>query len=337
VLQVTLETKNLKKLVAAMQKHATVRGPKADRLGVTRADVGANGEIVLDYANFAMPLKREFFPQCEAISHTGADRVAVSMEPSSADPVVFFGVRPCDAQSIEYLDKVFSDEHFTDPYYQKRRDAALIITLACDKPAATCFCSSLGGGPASTAGADIIAFNLGTYLIFESTSPKGEAFLQKNAKLFRDPSPKEIQKREQQEAAAAKQLSQVPVAGVPEALKSKNDPALWEALAETCLSCGACTYLCPTCHCFDFFEEKQDDGATKVRVHDACMFESFVKEASGHNPRASKRDRMRQRIMHKFSYTHESFGKIFCVGCGRCIINCPSNIDIRETVAKVNS
>jgi sulfhydrogenase subunit beta (sulfur reductase) len=336
VVELALDMKNLKKLVAAMQKQATVRGPKTDRSGVALADVGANGEMALDYANFQLPLKREFFPQCEVIYGTGPDRNPVAKEPST-EPVIIFGARPCDAQSIDYLDKVMSDERSTDPYYQKRRDAAIIITLACDSPAATCFCTSLGGGPASTVGADVICFNLGTSLIFESVSAKGETFLKKNEKLFRTPTEKEVDTRKKLESDSEKKLSKIPVSGTPDSLKSKNDPAFWEALSETCLSCGACTYLCPTCHCFDFFEENVADGALKVRVHDACMFESFVKEASGHNPRANKRDRMRQRIMHKFSYTHDNFGKIFCVGCGRCIVNCPSTIDIRETVAKVNS
>jgi predicted aldo/keto reductase-like oxidoreductase len=67
------------------------------------------------------------------------------------------------------------------------------------------------------------------------------------------------------------------------------------------------------------------------------MFPSFVREASGHNPRGRKGERMRQRIMHKFSYAPENFNAVFCVGCGRCVANCPSNIDVRETIAMVNA
>jgi ferredoxin len=85
------------------------------------------------------------------------------------------------------------------------------------------------------------------------------------------------------------------------------------------------------------YEEKQETGSARLRVHDACMFVSFVREASGHNPRGRKGERMRQRIMHKFSYAPENFNAAFCVGCGRCVVNCPSNIDIRETIAMVNA
>jgi sulfhydrogenase subunit beta (sulfur reductase) len=65
------------------------------------------------------------------------------------------------------------------------------------------------------------------------------------------------------------------------------------------------------------------------------MFTAFTREASGHNPRSKPGERMRQRVMHKFSYAPENFNEIFCVGCGRCIVNCPSNIDIRETVSRI--
>jgi sulfhydrogenase subunit beta (sulfur reductase) len=129
-------------------------------------------------------------------------------------------------------------------------------------------------------------------------------------------------------------MAEIPASAVPAAIKAKDMPAFWNGIAETCLGCGACTYLCPTCHCFDFYEEATSSGHGKKRVHDACMFASFSREASGHNPRPKPADRMRQRVMHKFSYTHENFGRIFCVGCGRCVRFCPSNIDIRETVGK---
>jgi hypothetical protein len=259
----------------------------------------------------------------------------VTEEKTNVKKMVLFAVRPCDVQSIAYLDKVFIDEKYQDPYYQSRRDKTLIIALACSSPASTCFCESLGQGPAKKSVSDVIAYKLSDSFVFEVVSEKGEAFIKKNKNIFRTVMPRELQAVAKQEADAIKKMSAVEVN--MGAIKQNNDPTIWNAMAETCLSCGACTFLCPTCHCFDLFDEKHGDGGTRIRVHDACMFELFTKEASGHNPRSQKGDRMRQRIMHKFSYAPENFNTIFCVGCGRCIVNCPSNIDIRETLARVTA
>ncbi len=337
MISVALDAKNLKNLIAAMLKQAKVRAPVRDKNGVALADVSAKSGLVFDFANLKLPLKREFFPQCEVISRFDGD--GQRAEIPSGGPVAIFGVRPCDALSLMYLDKVFSDGQYTDPYYKKRRDNTLVISMACNSPATTCFCSSIGGSPHSSKGSDAMMFDLGSSVLFESVSGKGEAFLKKNQKLFRKPTTKELQKRKRLEEDAEKLVGRInAVADTPASLEKKNDPGFWNEIADTCLSCGACTYLCPTCHCFDFYDEKQGDGSgTRLRVHDACMFAGFTKEASGHNPRGSKRDRMRQRIMHKFSYAPENYGEMFCVGCGRCIANCPSNIDIRETITKVNS
>jgi sulfhydrogenase subunit beta (sulfur reductase) len=335
VLQVALDTKNIKNLIASMLKQAKVRGPVKDKTGVALRDISPKSELALDFTNFKLPLKREFFPQCEVISRF--DAAGQRAESPIDQSVVIFGARPCDALSLSYLDKVFIDEQYSDPYYQKRRDNTIVVSMACASPADTCFCTSTGGSPSSTEGADVIAFNLGTSILFEAVSKKGEALLKKNQKLFRGPTSKELQKKAQQQDGAAKKVGTIDVSNTPSALQKKNDPSLWDEIAETCLSCGACTFLCPTCHCFGLVDEKSGDTGMRVRVHDACLFASFSREASGHNPRGLKRERMRQRIMHKFSYAPENFGEIFCVGCGRCIVNCPSNIDVRETVTKVNS
>ena len=335
MVSVALDKKNLSRLVAVMRKQGTVIGPVASGDEVVLAEIMGKSVPELEFANFKLPLKREFFPQCEVISRYKKNGPVE--EPVNNGPVVLFGVRPCDTQSLSFLDKVFFDEKYKDPYYAKRRDNALVISLACTDPAATCFCMSTGGGPVSRLGTDILSVNLAKSLLFEPVSKKGEAFVKINKSLFRKPTAAELKEREKQESNSRKNMAAVEVSRSPESLAKKNDPAFWEGLAETCLSCGVCTYLCPTCHCFDLYEEKQEAGSARLRVHDACMFASFVREASGHNPRARKGERMRQRVMHKFSYAPENFQAAFCVGCGRCVANCPSNIDIRETIAMVNA
>jgi ferredoxin len=331
--QVALDKVNIKKLITALLKEGVVKAPVETDGVVELAEISEKSSVAFDYSNVKLPIKREFYPQSEVISRFGVD--GVTPEKSNAKKTVLFAVRPCDVQSIIYIGKVFIDDQYHDPYFQDRRDKTFIVSLACSSPASTCFCESLGQGPARKSGSDIISFKLTNSFVFEAVTPQGEAFVKKNKKLFREPLPKELSAIKKQEEDAIKKLSVVEVN--MGALKQNNDPAIWNAVAETCLSCGACTFLCPTCHCFDLFDEKHRDGGKRVRVHDACMFESFSKEASGHNPRSQKGDRMRQRIMHKFSYAPDNFRLMFCVGCGRCIMNCPSNIDIRETLAKVTA
>ncbi|UCG91125.1 MAG: 4Fe-4S dicluster domain-containing protein, partial [candidate division WOR-3 bacterium] len=113
------------------------------------------------------------------------------------------------------------------------------------------------------------------------------------------------------------------------------DGSYWETLHQKCLGCGICTYFCPTCHCFDINDEVIKSHGRRVRTWDSCMFPLFTLHASGHNPRPTKKERMRQRIIHKFNYSKKYYGKTFCVGCGRCIINCPVNVDVRRIVKEI--
>ena len=110
------------------------------------------------------------------------------------------------------------------------------------------------------------------------------------------------------------------------------DDPFWDELHLKCLGCGACTYLCPTCHCFDIVDEGNAVRGKRVRNWDTCQFALFTHHTSGHNPRQSGKERMRQRVMHKFNYFVENQGEIACVGCGRCVRNCPVNLDIRAVI-----
>lgn len=332
---VVVDRKDIEKFIAAMQKEGRVFGPVRDNRGVLLGRLSAGSALELAYDNFTLPLKRMFFPQCEVMWRWSGDDMVE--EPGNDVTTVIFGARPCDTKSLTQLDKVFSDEKFIDPYFAKRRENSLVISLACSSPAASCFCTSTGGGPAGKRGADIIAFALDNALLFEPVSEKGTAFLKKHEAVFRKPTAPELQERNKLQDDAEKQMSTFHASGVPERLDKDLDPQFWDTVAQTCLSCGACAYLCPTCHCFDLHDEPMKEGGVRVRVHDTCMFESFVREASGYNPRSTTGLRMKQRVMHKFSYAPGNLGEIFCVGCGRCVDSCPSGIDIRETISKVTA
>ena len=332
-MQVVLDKKMSEKFIEAMLGEGEVLGPVASERGIVLEKYTPGSTLELDYDNFKLPLKRVFFPQCEMLARWDTSGIKETVTDDVS--YVIFGARPCDTKSLLQLDKVFTDDTFSDPYFERRRKNTLIISLACITPADTCFCSSTSGGPDGTDGTDILTYALEKVLLLTSVTEKGDAFLKKNNTLFKEPTAEEVEESEKQAASAEEKLSTFHAAGVPEKLSGGIDPQFWDTIAQTCLSCGACAFLCPTCHCFDLHDEKQKEDGARIRIHDTCMFDSFVKEASGHNPRSKNGQRMKQRIMHKFSYTPENFGEIFCVGCGRCVNNCPSGIDIRETISKV--
>ncbi len=113
------------------------------------------------------------------------------------------------------------------------------------------------------------------------------------------------------------------------------DEPIWEDISTKCINCGACTFVCSTCHCFDVTDEGKGKKGQRIRLWDSCMFQIFTREASGHNPRGMSTQRVRQRIMHKYNYFMDNYDQHLCTGCGRCVQVCPVNLDIREVIKQV--
>ncbi len=330
--QGAIRKEDLKGLIAAVRKDGSFYGPVSGSDGVCLSELGPDDDMALDYFNFKLPPKVRFFPRSEVIcTYQGVDMTSV---PLAEEKAVIFGVRPCDTLSLIYMEKVFLDEQFADPYYRSRRDNSVVISLACTDPLETCFCTSVGGSPAGRDGADILAFDVGDSLLFDALTAKGESFMRSHSSVLGEVTEADLKARDEQVANAEEKVPAVDTSCVTERLQAGYDSPFWEEIAQKCLGCGVCTYLCPTCHCFGLHDEQVDLNGRRIRVQDSCMFSSFTLEASGHNPRTSNGQRMRQRVMHKFRYTVENLGNIFCVGCGRCITNCPVNMDIRETIAE---
>ncbi len=326
-----LNKKDLGRLISAIKQNARFFAPVRSKAGVSLTEVSSAEEVYFGAANVRLPVKRFFFPQSETLyTYEGDELQEAPLEDRKA---VLFGVRPCDAHSLTCLDKVFVDEKFVDPYYKSRRDLTTVVVLSCKAPPSACFCTSVGGSPSGKRGADVTVADLGEGLLFESVSDKGAEFMKAGAELFGEPSAAQKTARDEAAGAAEEGMAKVDTAGMAEKLKAAHDSPIWDKLAERCLGCGACTYFCPTCHCFGIHDETGDARGSCLRVQDACMFPGFTSEASGHNPRGKKGQRMRQRIMHKFRYAVENFDEFFCTGCGRCILCCPVNVDVRESVA----
>jgi len=295
-------------------------------------------EIYFDFFNTKKTPKDIFFPQSEALFtfrrgeiEKGADRVLKK-------PRIVFAIRPCDAKNLALLDKVFDSEDYQDPYYVERRKETLILGMACTHPQSTCFCTSMRGGPFEKTCLDLLMVDLGDERYFvEVVTQAGKGLMEKDD-LFQDAQEGDRDRlAEIKKEAEEKIKSKVVIEGLGEKLDKIFSSPLWDRVHQRCLGCAICTYLCPTCHCFALLDEKVDSRGQRVRSWDSCMFPGFTLEASGYNPRISNKERMRQRVMHKFNYFVKMHDQTACVGCGRCIQNCPVNIDIREIIEEIEN
>jgi ferredoxin len=302
-------------------------------------------KIRLDHALAVHSPKKVVFPQREIYFEftvkTGIPPQFVEVQPKEKQTVVF-GVRPCDGKSMMHLDKVFDDD-FEDTYYTRRRNQTVLIGIACaTPPSRNCFCTSVNGSPAAEEGLDILMTEIGDNYFVKFLTDRGKALADNAEALFTDVSDADVQgvAKVHEEAIAKMPRNIEKVEEIPGTLKDNFDSPVWDQEAMRCIECGICTFLCPTCHCFDIADEVSNTYPVKgkrVRTWDTCQFPDFTMHSSGHNPRNDKAARLRQRVAHKFQYFVENFDQYLCTGCGRCITDCPVGIDIIDVVNKVRA
>lgn len=331
----------LSEFTAALLTRGTLYAPVRDDRGVNFQSIGDPENVTLDFYNTLLSPKSVFFPQSEDLIayRLGKEEPAPRVLPLPAAPTVLLGVRPPDAKSFLLMDALFLGSGIPDPYWQARREQTTVIGYAFDPgPADSAdFYGALGIGSADTAGSDILLAKGGDDYLLQGITAKGEALLAALT-ILAEASPEE----EKQFAAllapgagsTTRQLALDPEEAAKRLEDIFTDNAFWEGIAAACIGCGTCTFVCPTCHCFDIADENLFREGVRRRFWDACMFTDFTLEASGHNPRPAVYQRLRQKVCHKYSYYVRKFGMISCVGCGRCTRSCPVNIDIYSIIAE---
>jgi formate hydrogenlyase subunit 6/NADH:ubiquinone oxidoreductase subunit I len=327
----------LEQAVAALRAAGVqVVAPTLTESGVVNfAPVTSAGQIERNYANVVVPLKKFFLPLSEVLlefERSPDGDVAVRPEPlPPPDETVIIGCRPCDTASLVVLDKLFQWD-WDDLRYRARRERTTLVSFACTEPAPTCFCTSVGGSPHGRLESDVLVFDgAAGGAFFEVHTPKGERF----AKLLGEslkPAPAGSRPQEAVEPPA-----RFDPAKVRRWLDDNFESDFLAKRALACLGCSACTFLCPTCHCFDIVDEAVWNRGQRRRNWDSCSFAQFTLHASGHNPRPDQFSRFRQRIMHKFAYFPDRFGQVACVGCGRCARVCGVGRNLMETLTALAS
>ncbi|NVL91816.1 MAG: 4Fe-4S dicluster domain-containing protein [Desulfobacterales bacterium] len=300
-------------------------------------------KVDLSFTNTRLSPKPLVLPQSErmfefTLDEKSEDAHIVKESPKDYPPRIIAGVRPCDAKALRLLQVNFDNPEFKDPWWVKRRESMTLIGLGCSQPCSACFCTSVGCGPFNEEGLDILLFDLGECLLARTLTEKGERLLQLGGMDTDADSGLKKSADEVKTKAEKKISSHVPT----DKLREKNvndlfDAPFWDDVAFACINCGTCTFLCPTCWCFDIQDEVIRGEGDRIRNWDSCMFPLFTLHASGHNPRAQKVQRIRQRFMHKLKYYVDKYSNgVACVGCGRCVKHCPVNIDIREVFNLMN-
>ena len=307
------------------------------------ADDGASQARFLPYMegmrlteklNTVRSAKDLFFPQVENLLKFKVSGRQIEMidhrEP--VEPFVVFGVRGCDCRSFDVLDNVFLHEEPADTFYKARRENGLIITLACNAPEETCFCTAFGIDPAEPAG-DITAWQTGDSFLFRGNTEKGKQLLRQLELADTDEDAAAQQQQHIRAIAEKLPFGKLDLTGFDkEHLMEKfNDPR-WAQLSESCLGCGTCTFVCPTCQCYDIREFNNGREVQRFRCWDSCMYSDFTMMAHGTN-RPTQKERFRQRFMHKLVYyPANNDGLYSCVGCGRCLQKCPVHTNIVKVV-----
>jgi formate hydrogenlyase subunit 6/NADH:ubiquinone oxidoreductase subunit I len=307
------------------------------QIGEKEASAGADYVVVGEVRAFE-PLKLFFTRARERVAEGFSDE----LPRLSPKPFCVVGAKACDLKGFKVQDNVFKEHDYEDPFYIRAREENLVISSECTMAIDTCFCLALDVKPYPQADFDINVSQVSGGFIAEAGSQKGQALLDGNSSLFEEVKNGVISERDELRTrvidAVKKNMKQN---GIPSQdkfqgiIQQNYDSTIWGDEAKTCVECGACNTICPTCHCFLLYDQKKKDQMERLRVWDSCMVKDFAKVAAGVNPRPWLWMRLRNRFEKKFDFFPTYAGIYACTGCGRCITACPAKIDIRKVLQRL--
>lgn len=330
----SLPKKEFPKFFAFLLKNFTVIAP-VEREGASFFDeVRSPDEVFFPHSNTEYSPKNYFFPhQEDLLEYCAKDAKKAAARIPRVKKTVLFGIRPCDFHAIRVNDLVMSSGGARDPYYFARRENTLLAVIACSKPGPHCFCDSMGYGEIRESdGFDLLLFKKnagGEDFFVQPGSPAGKKIVEL-ARLK-----KTRERARPRKIVCRKRVLKRALAALDKQFEKKFGAREWASVAETCLCCGACTAVCPTCNCFDVSDEFDGARIVRRRKETSCFFPSFTRIAGGRYLRSSRAARLKQFAFHKMVYFPREFGCMMCVGCGRCFTTCLKKIDVFEVTNKI--
>ncbi|MBU2540781.1 MAG: 4Fe-4S dicluster domain-containing protein [Candidatus Omnitrophica bacterium] len=334
-----LSSESLSRFLEILKNDYEVYAPvkKGDQRFYKRYTDSGDSFIIGEVRSFE-PLKSFFSRAREKV----ADDFKPDIPHHRDRPLAIVGVKACDLKGFKVQDHVFRDHDYEDPFYLKARKENLIISADCTCAIDTCFCLAMGIKPYPQEDFDINLSQISNGFIVEAGSRKGGELIDKNSALFEKASQASITERDQQRSRVIKEVEKnikdnfIPNQGSLEGIIEKNyESDIWADEAKTCVECGACNTVCPTCHCFLLYDQKDTRAMARFRIWDSCMIKDFAKVAGGANPRSKLWMRLRNRFEKKFDFFPRLANVYACTGCGRCISACPAKIDIRKVLKRL--
>ncbi len=284
------------------------------------------------------PLKVFFSPARERVAEDFASR----MPPPPPKPFAAVGVKACDLKALRVQDHVFKDAGVHDPFYLRNREQNLILAADCTGALDTCFCLALGVQPHPQENFDLNFSPVPGGFVVEAAGPKGRSLLQEHSHLFHPAMDADLRARDDQRARVRDVVERnLTMQDIPrqdqfgDIIRHNWGADLWQEEARTCVECGACTAVCPTCHCFLLYDQRDDRRMERLRTWDSCLIKDYARVAGGGNPRRRLWMRLRNRFDKKFDFFPRVAAVYACTGCGRCISACPGKIDIRRILRRL--
>jgi sulfhydrogenase subunit beta (sulfur reductase) len=301
-------------------------------------ETGGGNRITIGEVRSFEPLKAFFTRAREKV----AEGFSAELPKAGPKPFCIVGAKGCDLKGFRVQDFVFKEGDFQDPFYIEARDHNLIISADCTCAIDTCFCLALDVKPYPEKDFDLNLSQVEGGFVVEEGSERGQALVQSNPSLFSDPMESVIEERNAQRKRVTEEVKKnlkehkIPTQDNFEGIIKKNyESAMWREEASTCVECGACNTICPTCHCFLLYDQMSGKRMERLRVWDSCMIKDFAKVAAGVNPRPWLWMRLRNRFEKKFDFFPTLSNVYACTGCGRCITACPAKIDIRKVLQRL--
>ncbi|MBU2498264.1 MAG: 4Fe-4S dicluster domain-containing protein [Proteobacteria bacterium] len=293
--------------------------------------------VSLDSSHIPIMSAKEFFFGSEEelfqFERTSSQDIKITPAAEPKDRV-FLGIRSCDLKGVRFLQNFF-EKPYNDETVTRKIEKTVFISLGCVAPAEHCFCVCCDGGPFLVEGADAQLVDLEDRFFCETFTSRGEEIFSHHQNLLKPAQAEDWKKKSATIEKVDQRFTQrsYMAVGVKETSMNTVPEKVWEVLENRCMSCGSCTYVCPTCSCFNVFDRSTPEGGIRIRTWDSCSYSGFTREVSGHNPREHTRDRLKRRFFHKLSYQClRSNGRIGCVGCGRCVVSCPAFVDMSTFV-----